>query len=93
MWLQSKNAIYTTKFVAKWHQKNNTENDSFNPPFSLNVKLNVAKMFLQLVDTHFPPANKLYKIFNRNSVKVSYSCIQKLLHSALLKDIIRKLHR
>jgi hypothetical protein len=28
-----------------------------------------------LVDKHFPPSNCLHKIFNRNSVKVSYSCM------------------
>ena len=33
-------------------------------------------MFLQLIDTHFPPTNKLHKIFNRHTVKVSYSCTQ-----------------
>ena len=31
--------------------------------------------FLKLVDTHFPNGNKLHKIFNRNTVKVSYSCM------------------
>ena len=46
------------------------------PSFSLNVKTNAAKIFLQLIDTHFPPTNKLHKIFNRNTVKVSYSCTQ-----------------
>ena len=25
------------------------------------------------IDTHFPPTNKLHKIFNHNSVKVSYN--------------------
>ena len=35
-------------------------------------------MFLQLIDRHFPPTNKLHKIFNRNTVKVSYSCIQNI---------------
>ena len=29
----------------------------------------------KLVDTHFPIGNKLHKIFNRNTVKVSYSCM------------------
>ena len=48
----------------------------FNPLFSLNVKSNVAKMFFQLIDTRFPRAIKLHKIFNCNTVKVSYSCIQ-----------------
>lgn len=38
------------------------------------MKSNVAKKFLKLLDKHFPPDNKLHKIFNRNTVKVSYSC-------------------
>ena len=28
-----------------------------------------------MVDKHFPPSSCLHKIFNRNSVKVSYSCM------------------
>ena len=43
----------------------------FNPPFSKNVKTNIARNFLSLVDTHFPAGHKLHKIFNRNTVKVS----------------------
>ena len=64
-------------------QQNNTRRRTrkiiwFNPPFSLNIKTNVAKMFLQLIDTYFPPANKLHKIFNHNTIKVSYSCTQNI---------------
>ena len=47
----------------------------FNPPFDLQVKTNVARTFLQLLDTHFPSHHKLHKILNRNNVKVSYSCM------------------
>ena len=47
----------------------------FNPPFSKNVKTNIARSFLKLIDTHFPIGNKLHKIFNRNTVKVSFSCM------------------
>ena len=47
----------------------------FNPPFRKNVKTNIARSFLHLVDTHFPAGHKLHKIFNRNTVKVSYSCM------------------
>ena len=36
-------------------------------------------MFLQLIDTHFTPANKLHKIFNRNTLKDSCSCTQNIL--------------
>ena len=30
--------------------------------------------FLHLVDKHFPRSTKLHKLFNRNTIKVSYSC-------------------
>ena len=43
----------------------------FNPPYSTNVRTNVGRNFLSLVDKHFPSSNPLHKIFNRNSVKVS----------------------
>ena len=42
-----------------------------NPPFSKNVKTNIARSFLHLVDTHFPASHKLQKIFNRNTVNGS----------------------
>ena len=47
----------------------------FNPPFSKNVKTNVGRKFLNLVKKHFPPHHKFHKIFNRNSIKISYSCM------------------
>ena len=42
----------------------------FNPPFSLNV---ITKIFLKLVKRRFPKENPLHKIFNKNTLKVSYS--------------------
>ena len=47
----------------------------FNPPLSLNVKTNVAKRFLAIVSKNFPKNHKFRKIFNRNTIKVSYSCL------------------
>ena len=47
----------------------------YNPPFSKSVKSNVARNFLQLLEKHFPDSNPLHKLFNRNTVKVSYSCM------------------
>ena len=35
-----------------------------------------SKGFLKLVDKYFPKSSILHKIFNRNSVKVNYSCMQ-----------------
>ena len=46
----------------------------FNPPFSKNVKTSIARSFLHLVDT-LSSWSKLHKIFNRNTVKVSCSCM------------------
>ncbi|XP_030830987.1 alpha-1,3-mannosyl-glycoprotein 4-beta-N-acetylglucosaminyltransferase B-like [Strongylocentrotus purpuratus] len=47
----------------------------FNPPFSKNVTTNIGRSFLRLVDKHFPKKSKFNKIFNRNTLKVSYSCM------------------
>ena len=47
----------------------------FNPPFSRNVLTSVGRKFLKLVDKHFPVDSKLHKVFNRGTVKVSYSCM------------------
>ena len=44
----------------------------FNPPLSQTVSTNVTKRFLDLLDKYSPSNNKLHKIFNRNTVKVSY---------------------
>ena len=47
----------------------------FSPPYIVNVETNIGKTFLKLIDKHFPKTNKCHKIFNRNNVKVSYSCL------------------
>ena len=47
----------------------------FNPPYSKNVETNVGKCFLSLIDMHFPKSNPLHKIFNRYTLKLSYSCM------------------
>ena len=64
------------------NQKNNNNNKNrkrniiwFNPPYSKNVKTNVGAMFLKLLRKHFPKNHKYNKIFNKNNVKVSYSCM------------------
>ena len=48
----------------------------YNPPFSTNVKTNVGKLFLSLVRTHFHEHHRYRKIFNTNTIKVSYSCVR-----------------
>ena len=44
----------------------------FDPPYSQNVKTNIGKLFIQLVRKHFPKNNKYHKIFNQNTLKLSY---------------------
>ena len=47
----------------------------YNPPFSKNTSTNIGHKFLALVDKHFPKDHELRKIFNRNTIKISYSCM------------------
>ena len=47
----------------------------FNPPYSKFVNTNIAQNFLKLLEKHFPKTSRLHKSFNRNNVKVSYSCM------------------
>eukprot|EP00117_Sycon_ciliatum_P010892 scpid56109/ scgid2016/ len=55
----------------------------FNPPYSKNVKTNVGAVFLKLIKRHFPAGSPLGKIFNKNSIKISYSCLPNV--SAIIK--------
>ena len=55
----------------------------FNPPFSENVAINVGKEFFSLLSKHFPPNNKYHKIFNKQNVKFSYSCVPNMEASSL----------
>ena len=50
----------------------------YNPPFSKSVKGNLGCTFLKLLNKHFPKDNKLHKIINRNTVKLSYSTMSNM---------------
>ena len=50
----------------------------YNPPFSKNVSTNIGRTFIKLLDTEFTVEHVLHKIFNRNTVKISYSCMPNL---------------
>ena len=47
----------------------------YNPPYSRNVNTNIGEKFLSLVRKHFPKNHPLEKICNRNTIKLSYSCM------------------
>ena len=81
-------ALSKSNFNAQleYEQQNNTSKRHnrqrnvlwYNPPYSKNVKTNLAQNFLQLIEKHFPPNNELNKLFNRHTVRVSYSCTENM---------------
>lgn len=47
----------------------------YNPPYCQSVKNNIGKAFLKLIDKHFGIDHAYNRIFNRSTVKLSYSCM------------------
>ena len=72
----------------RYVENNNIANDGkhkqkrktiwFNHPFSKSIKTNIGKIFLQLLLEHFLKNVKMLKIFNRNRVKISDSCMKNI---------------
>ena len=50
----------------------------FNPPFSKRGKTNIGKEFFKLLKPHFPKRYKISKIFNKNTIKLNYSCCRNI---------------
>ena len=50
----------------------------YNPPFSKNVATNVGRKFRNIVNKCFQSGHPLKKIFNKNTLKISYSCMPNL---------------
>ena len=63
--------------VENNRRKNRPRNDIlwYNPPFSKNVSTNIGQRFLSLINRCFHKDHSLRKIFNKNKVKISYSCM------------------
>ena len=64
---------WNSKHLLKTLEDTEIGKSWFNPPYGLNVKTNISKVFLKLVRKHFPRSHKLSKIFNLNTIKISYS--------------------
>ena len=69
------------KAEMKYETSENTKNKNrerkilwFEPPFSQSVKTNIGKVFLKLVRKHFPSHHIIHKIFNTDTLKLSYCC-------------------
>ena len=79
-WISGKAELYISR-------SKNDKNDKkqwtlkiicYNPPYSANIKTNIGKTFLNLIKKHFLKTNKLHEIFNKNTVKISYSCMNNI---------------
>ena len=78
--------------IPKAKRKRNRKIIWFNPPYSKNLKTNIGKKFLNLIDKHFPRGSLLYPVINRYKVKLSYRCLPNIAamisqhNNRLLKD-------
>ena len=50
----------------------------FNPPYSKSARTNIARIFIKLINKHFPPNHKFIKIFNKNTIKLSFCCMRNI---------------
>ena len=49
-----------------------------NPPYSIHVKTNIGEVFFKLLHMHFLKTHKFFKIFNKNTLKLSYSSMRNM---------------
>lgn len=50
----------------------------FNPPFCKSVRTNIGRKFIGLIKRHFNEQNPLKRLFNKNNMRVSYSCVDNM---------------
>ena len=50
----------------------------FNLPFPKIVKTNIGKKFFKLINPYFPKHHKMSKIFDKNTIKLSYNCCRNI---------------
>ena len=75
------------KYKMKYEEKNLEEMNKkkrrnrhkrqhwFNPPHSDNLRTNVGKKFIDIVKSEFTEDHVLHQIFNKNTIRLSYSCM------------------
>ena len=71
---------YTEKSATKPNRKKCRRRKIiwYNPPYCMSVATKVGYKFRNLVTKHFTDENPLSKIFNKNSLKLSYSCMSNI---------------
>ncbi|KAL9966535.1 hypothetical protein ACROYT_G024623 [Oculina patagonica] len=67
----------------------------YNPPWDANVKTNLGRKFLNIIDRCFPNGHPLHKIFNKHTLKLSYSCMpnMKSIISSHNKAVLSDYHQ
>lgn len=60
------------------HRKRRRNITWFNPPFSKNVATDIGRKFLQTIKREFHRDHALHRIFNKNTTKISYSCMNNI---------------
>ena len=82
------NGTSTAQQSIPSHHRKNRERKIiwFNTPYSRNVQSNVGEAFLKLITRHFPAIHKYHKIFDKNTIKNNYSCMDNV------ERIIKKHH-
>lgn len=68
------------QFTKNAPRKNNRKRNIiwFNPPYNSQTKTNIGRIFLELIEKHFPLHHKFRKLFNKNNIKLSYSCTKNM---------------
>ena len=46
----------------------------YNPPYNQNIRTNIGYTFRKLISKHFPKTHRFHSIFNKNNLRISYSC-------------------
>ena len=65
----------TTDSLTKTKRRRRRKIIYYNPPYNAAVKTNFGKNFIKLIKKHFNKDHAYYKIFNKNYIKLSYSCL------------------
>ena len=86
-----------TKEDNNYDQKNKNRKRKiiwFNPTFCKLANIDVGKYFLRLIDKHFKQDNIFHKIFNRKTLKISYSCTKNIsqIINSHNNELIDKFH-
>ena len=55
-----------------------------NPSYSKTIKTNESMVFLKLLEKYFPTRHITHKIFNKNTVKISYNWMKNIHNKNVL---------